>query len=679
MALFFQLLTVFNFILLLYFYVSIKPYFLSKINKVSFLLFILYSHFSYTIFIKIFLLLTTRTKKNIIIYAKILKVISRGRYHMKKWLSSFSIQAIIFLSFIPLILLILMTYYGFYKIGSRQLESQTYQGAENISTQISSSLTQNLDNVYRAAQEVTSNWYFFQMKQNMKQNRTPAVTPNNYYRLYQLLDNLIVSNPDYFSSISLFLDNRSIVVYLDEGPETVRTISFSYEDFSSWVSSDTLTWVLPREMHPYRVDSKTYSSLGLMMLLGDPFSDVHGFILFEINDELLLSQFRNAVITPGSRFAITKEQELLLTNNLVWTESLSRQMSGLPSQFYTEKDCCFYTPVTVPESQLTLGFLTLVPFDEISLNQKSLTRTLFVIVLLFFVICTVTYCFIYFAVSKPLIRLNRCLTKPYDVMAPTDFHISGSTEIQTITHTLEQFLERIRTLLQNLNHEMEERRIAELNILYAQINPHFLYNALDTIYQLCELNEIDDAKTMTHDLASFYRIGVSKGVSHITLEEECTHAKVYLSIMKLRFDDFTYQIDLPEDLKSCIIIKNVLQPIVENAIYHGIHPLADRSGRITISAVQQQEDIIITVADNGIGIPEDELADLKADLCKTFHPTEKGKLYGLKNVAHRIHLTYHSHYGLTIESRYDEGTRITITIPKVTKEDFSYEHENTVC
>lgn len=600
---------------------------------------------------------------------------------MKKRLKSFSIHWIICISFIPFILLILLTYYVFYKIGSRQLENQAYESAGNISTQISSSLTQNLDNVYRAAQEATSNWYFFQMKQNMKQNKTPAITPSNYYRLYQLMDNLLISNPDYFSSISLFLEDRSIFVYLNKIAEPVRNISFCYEDLSSYVSSETLTWVLPEKMHPFAFNSQNYSSLGLMMLLGDENSDIRGFILFEVNDDLLLSQIQNAMITPGSRFAITQGQELLLTDSLIWTQSLSRQISGFPSRFYTDDDCCFYTPIIIPESSLALGLLAMVPVDEISLNQKSLARTLLVIILLFFILCGVTYCFFYFAVSKPLIRLNRCLTKPYDIMAPADFHISGSREIQTITDTLEHFLERIRTLIRNLNHEMDERRIAELNVLYAQINPHFLYNALDTIYQLCEMEEIQDAKVMTHALATYYRIGVSKGASYISLEEECTHAKVYLSIMKIRFEDFTYQIHLPCQLKSCIIIKNVLQPILENAIYHGIHPLSDRCGEIKISVMQKEEDIVITVADNGIGIPEDQLADLRTDLYGTFHPLEKGKLYGLKNVSHRIRLTYHSHYGLAIESRYEEGTCITITIPRMTKhkEEPFYEHENTVC
>ena len=147
---------------------------------------------------------------------------------MKKRLKSFSIHWIICISFIPFILLILLTYYVFYKIGSRQLENQAYESAGNISTQISSSLTQNLDNVYRAAQEATSNWYFFQMKQDMKQNKTPAITPSNYYRLYQLMDNLLISNPDYFSSISLFLEDRSIFVYLNKIAEPVRNISFCY-------------------------------------------------------------------------------------------------------------------------------------------------------------------------------------------------------------------------------------------------------------------------------------------------------------------------------------------------------------------------------------------------------------------------------------------------------------------
>jgi len=601
---------------------------------------------------------------------------------MKKWLKSFSIHSIIFFSFLPLFLLIMATYGGFYLISSQQLKNQTYKSANNINSQISNSLGQTLDNVYLSTTEITSNWYFFQFKQNIERDIAPAISPSNYRRLYNLLEGLIISNPNYFNSISLFTDDRSILVYKSTPAEPVRNISFRYEDYSDTVSSQYLTWILPRDMHPYKLDSGNYSSLGLMMLLGDENSRLHGFILFEINDELLQKEIQNAIITPGSQFAIICQNQLLLDRSKTMEAAeLDQFPAGIPEQFDVGDNCYFYTPVTSHAAELSLGILSRVPLAEISLNQKPLSQALFAIIACFLFFWALDYYMIHLTVSQPLIRLNRCLAKPYDITAPIEFNISGSREIHTITGTLNHFLGRIHMLVQNLNQEMDDRRIAELNVLYEQINPHFLYNALDTIYQLCDMEDIRNAKEITHSLAAFYRIGVSKGANYISLEEECTHAQVYLSIMQIRFEDFTYEIVLPEQLKSCITIKQILQPILENAIYHGIHLLDDRTGHICVVVSEETAGIKIEVTDNGIGLVEDDLANIRKGLAEPFHPSQKGKVYGLKNVHARIRLTYHSPYGIAVDSVTEQGTAVTIVIPKIIeKQEGKLENdEDTVC
>lgn len=592
---------------------------------------------------------------------------------MKQWLKSYSIHSIILLSFLPFILLILLTYYGFYQIGSEQLKQQTYKNAININTQISSSLEQNMNHIYQTASQIMSNPYFFRLKKNLEQNQTPVITPSQYYVLYHQIENLITSAPNYFSSISLFIDDRSIFVHRSTVTDPVQDISFSYQNYADSVSTSSLTWVLPQKMHPYQTVSGTHSSLGLMMLLGTDSSALHGFILFEINNDLLLEKIQNAMITPNSLFSITCEQNLLLNghtdlmdNTQILSDEVLTTQQSLSNQFYYDDKCCFYTPISSVARELQLGILSQVPLEEISLNQKALSQTLAIIILLFLIFCGITYFCIYYTVSKPLIRLNQCLTKSYDLTIPAVFNISGSREIETITKTLNRFWTHIQNLVENLNHEMDERRIAELNILYEQINPHFLYNTLDTIYQLCDMREMENAKEMTHALATFYQIGVSKGASCISLQEECTHAEVYLSIMKIRFDNFTYDIHLPEDLKNCITIKKILQPLLENSIYHGIQPLYDRQGHICIRIAPKENDLEITVTDNGIGISEDELLMIQNDLKQPFDSTKKGRLYGLKNVYARIRLTYHDPYGLTIQSDADCGTTIIITIPNLT-------------
>ncbi|MDD4849323.1 MAG: histidine kinase [Gemmiger sp.] len=599
----------------------------------------------------------------------------------KKWLSSFSIRSIILISFIPLILLILITYYGFFVVGSRQLESQAYQSATNINAQISNSLGQTLNAVYHAAEGVTSNWYFFNMRQNLLKNKAEAISPANYYRLHQLLQNQITANTNYFRSISLFLDNNSIFVFLStQSSEHISSFDFDYAQYQRSVSAQNLTWVFPQQGSPPQTSTQGRSALGLMMLLGDENSAVRGFILFELNDQLIQKEIQNAIIAPGSQFAITSGNQVLLqTGAPIAAAALAKipaepsAGSLAPAQFSFGQNCFFYTPVAFGAPDISLGVLSEIPSAAISLNQKPLSKAMVVVVLLFLACCAGTYFLIYFTVSQPLIELNNCLVQPHDLTKRVRFEVSGSREIQTINQTLNNFLAHIRHLIRDLNHEMDERRITELNILYEQINPHFLYNALDTIYQLCDLREVDSAMEMTHSLATFYRIGVSKGASFLTLEEECTHAAMYLSVMKIRFADFTYEIDLPENLKKCVTIKKLLQPILENAIYHGIHPLQDKMGHILIQVREGDAGLVVTIADNGVGIPPPALKQIEENLCLKFDPVEKGKLYGLKNVHARIQLTYRADYGLRIESAPEQGTTVTILLPK------EYERPGGIC
>lgn len=597
----------------------------------------------------------------------------------RKMIGHLSIRSIILISFIPMVLLILFTYYGFYKVGSSQLERQTYNSAVNVNTQISSSLEQTLENVYQTASAVTSSLYFFNMKKNIESNQYPVVSPSNYYRLSQLLDNLIASNPDYFHSVSLFLDNRSIFVYRTEIVEPVVKVDFRYEDYADTVSNRILTWVLPQDVHPYQLISGNYSSLGMMMLLGTPESDLHGFLLFEINDSLLEKEIKNAIITPDSRFYILSGSRPLISGSKAETEPppLPEHVvwNGTEdtAQFRNSTDAFFYTPVSSPASSVELGILSHVSLKEIQLNQRPLTFTLLFIILLLSAICALSYFLIYTTISRPFHRLNRMLTRHSVLSDHAQFAVNGCAEITTINQTLNQYVSRTRQLVDDLNHEMDERRIAELNILYEQINPHFLYNALDTIYQLCELEDLQKAKEMTASLATFYRIGVSKGANHIRLEEEFSHAVGFLTVMEIRFEDFTYEIDLPDELRSYYTIKQILQPILENAIYHGIHPLHDRLGHIGISAAQTEQGIQIEIRDNGVGIEDQPLEEIRNDLDTHFDTAllsaegkKSGKLYGLKNVHKRIRLTFGSPYGVTIASEPEQGTVVTLLIPKLT-------------
>jgi len=224
---------------------------------------------------------------------------------------------------------------------------------------------------------------------------------------------------------------------------------------------------------------------------------------------------------------------------------------------------------------------------------------------------------------------------------------------------------RIRQLLDAKVKEQETLKKAELKALQAQINPHFLYNTLDTIVWMAQASKIDQVIDIVQALSNFFRIALSKGQDWITINQEIEHVHCYLTIQKLRYHDILdYQIEVDEDILSGTILKLTLQPLVENALYHGIKNKRSR-GTITVRARREGTDQVkLEIIDNGVGFTPYRLSRIQASLAD-----EAGEIissddgFGLENVHKRIQLYYGKQYGLTVQSKYKEGTRVTVTIP----------------
>ena len=211
---------------------------------------------------------------------------------------------------------------------------------------------------------------------------------------------------------------------------------------------------------------------------------------------------------------------------------------------------------------------------------------------------------------------------------------------------------------------IRDRRKTELKALQAQINPHFLYNTLDAIAWLCEEGRNKDAEDMVTSLAKLFRISISKGHELITIEKEIQHAQSYLRIETFRYkNQFTYTFDVDENCLGYLCNKITLQPIIENAIYHGLNRMVDE-GEITIRIREDGDDIILSVEDNGIGMTEEQCQEILRK-----EPGDRTGI-GIKNVNDRIKIYFGEEYGLTITSELDEGTCVDIRMPKVEKGDY---------
>ena len=250
----------------------------------------------------------------------------------------------------------------------------------------------------------------------------------------------------------------------------------------------------------------------------------------------------------------------------------------------------------------------------------------------------------------------------FDVLTYSD---SGEeNEIIRLNTSFNKMTKRIAELVDNIRTEQENSKNLELKLLQSQINPHFLYNTLDNIVWLSEDDRKEDVAGLVTSLSQFFRTTLSGGKDYITIAAEVSHIDAYLQIQSFRYRDIlSYDILVSDKFNKYKIIKMTLQPIVENALYHGIKNKRS-GGKITIDAVDLGDNIKIIVSDNGIGMTEEQLRQCMDLIEGRIEPDEDNAGFGMANVAERLRLNYGNDYGIKVYSNYGEGTRVEVVIPK---------------
>ena len=264
-------------------------------------------------------------------------------------------------------------------------------------------------------------------------------------------------------------------------------------------------------------------------------------------------------------------------------------------------------------------------------------------------------------ISRPILKLNESV-KEYEAGEKPEIYIGGSQEIRHLGHSIQKSYEQIDTLMKKIVLEQNERRKSELDALQSQINPHFLYNTLESITWMVEGERNDDAAFMITQLAKLFRISLSKGNTVITVRDELQHAQSYMNIQKVRYKNtFSVEFDVDQEVYSYCTVKLILQPILENAINYGVSGMDD-CGEIRVTGRLDGENVILAVEDNGIGMSEEQVSLLLTDSSRVH---KHGSGVGLVNVNNRIQLLFGKEYGLMVESEPDEGTKVSIRIPAI--------------
>jgi two-component system sensor histidine kinase YesM len=318
--------------------------------------------------------------------------------------------------------------------------------------------------------------------------------------------------------------------------------------------------------------------------------------------------------------------------------------------------------------------------SELVENRESIRRNYALWGLLFLAVSMVISILLSQRISQPIKRLRRSMRAveqgDFDVTAD----IRSSNEIGELGMDFNIMVGEIKKLLRRVTVEQEQKRKSELNALQMQINPHFLYNTLDSVIWMAEGGKQEEVIAMSSALARLFRLSISKGREIVDVASELEHVKNYLTIQKIRYKDrLDYHIDVDDDIKSCKIVKIILQPLVENAIYHGIKNNS-AAGTVRISGRRTGKGMDLVVRDNGTGMDRESLERLRQKLRAPGPAGEEpepgggvpagiaGNGVGVRNVDERIKLYFGPAYGLEFESREDEGTTVFIHLPAIEKE-----------
>lgn len=346
-------------------------------------------------------------------------------------------------------------------------------------------------------------------------------------------------------------------------------------------------------------------------------------------------------------------QEVADTTLKNWITS-SKVMSDLTS-FQHEKT------LVVSSDVPSFGWklISMAPLESLTADTHKITLLIVLIGLVCLIFALLGAGMLSQFIAKPIMGLTKHMKKVKEGNLDIEFQVNSEDEIGLLASGFNAMIRRVQELLTNINFEQKKKREYELALIQAQIKPHFLYNTLDVIYTLSEMGRTRDVQRTTKALADFYRAALSKGRETITIEEEVRNVKDYLSIQRIRYSDvFTFEFDIRGEVLGGLIPKLTIQPLVENAIYHGLKTKGSL-GLLKVTGEIVEGKIKIIVSDDGVGMLPERLESL----VKKPESPQQAVGYGLRNVNDRIQLYFGDDYGLQIESQLGQGTEVTLWLP----------------
>ncbi|MFA5570540.1 MAG: sensor histidine kinase [Sphaerochaetaceae bacterium] len=430
--------------------------------------------------------------------------------------------------------------------------------------------------------------------------------------------------------------------------------------------------IIPSYDHSYMLSEGTqpYLSVGAVIYKNVTHEEL-GYIIVNLQMDALVNLVEALTTQQEGDFFIVEHLD-----NFVYPLEFSYEQAMLPQHRVdeiTQQTRGFF-------SESFLGIPSFFVFNTLDLtdwkiigrsNQKDLLAHAMTIrntsILALGIVITLSF-LLYLFISNRVTRPIRQLQEAMIQVGKGDWNLQpvskSKDEIADLAHSFTSMVKKIQMLLETTKEEQHLAKEMEFRALQAQINPHFLYNSLESIVWMAEGGKKEEIITMTKSLSYFYRLSLAKGDYKVSIKDELSHIEHYLIIQKLRYRDIlSFEIDVPEHLYAYSIIKIILQPIVENAIYHGIKNTRD-AGLVKIVAYEDGDAIVFEVQDNGKGMTKEKVHELQNLLSSPLSTKSFVSSYGLRNIHQRLQLDYGEHMGLHITSEIDVGTTVYIRIAK---------------
>ncbi|WP_314591901.1 sensor histidine kinase [Paenibacillus terrigena] len=550
--------------------------------------------------------------------------------------------------------------YSTYKLSSDAVTHNSLEYTSQLIEQVKVNIQTYISNMESiAALAMRSN----DLQRYLKQNEPAFVKPLMKKQVGQYFNSIVSSRND-ISSILFISDRGDEIVSNREHADFNSIAQIKEQDWYKKVIGTDQAYI--SSSHVQRIFRDEYRwVVSISRELPATDDSIGGVLLVDLNYKLINNLCKQIELGKrGYVFIVDPTGDLVYhpQQQLVYSQLKSEQLDKVLQTWngsMTLGEGSDKKIYTVDTTSFGWKIVSVTYPDELVGNKRQIQYTSALWGIICLIAALAISIVLSYALTKPLkkLEMNMKLAERGDFDIRVE--IDNTNEIGKLARTFNIMISKIKELMNQVVEEQEMKRVSELKALQAQIQPHFLYNTLDSIIWMAEMGKMEEVVDMTSALSKLLRSTISKGDELIPISVELEHIHNYLTIQKMRYrKKFTYSIDVDEDIGNCQILKLVLQPIVENAIYHGMKHKPE-TGHIRITGKRVDDDIELQVIDDGIGMDSDQAGTL----LERKVASKNGNGVGVVNVDHRVKLNFGAAYGLRFESELEEGMIVTLRIP----------------